>query len=140
MHNNHAPHAEVLGRSPSLEARAIGTAALFSIALMFGAVSASAADKLSVVLDWFVNPDHAPLVIAKEGGYFARHGLEVDLIAPADPSSPPRLVAAGQADGAGDHPPRPEPPGSGGPPRLPFVPTGRRLPNPPRGSQAHTQE
>src|SRR5258708_26699874 len=105
MHNNHAPHAEVLGRSPSLEARAIGTAALFSMALMFGEVSASAADKLSVVLDWFVNPDHAPLVIAKEGGYFARHGLEVDLIAPADPSSPPRLVAAGQADVAVDYQP-----------------------------------
>jgi putative hydroxymethylpyrimidine transport system substrate-binding protein len=59
---------------------------------------ASAADKLTVVLDWFVNPDHAPLVIAKEGGYFARAGLDVDLIAPADPSAPPRLVAAGQAD------------------------------------------
>ena len=33
---------------------------------------ALAADKLTVLLDWFVNPDHAPLVIAKEGGYFAR--------------------------------------------------------------------
>ncbi len=57
-----------------------------------------AADKLTVMLDWFVNPDHAPLVIAKEGGYFARHGLDVDLVAPADPSAPPRLVAAGKAD------------------------------------------
>jgi putative hydroxymethylpyrimidine transport system substrate-binding protein len=105
MHNNHAPHAEVLGRSPSLEARAFGRAAPFVIALMLSVVSASAADKLSVVLDWFVNPDHAPLVIAKEGGYFARHGLDVDLIAPADPSSPPRLVAAGQADVAVDYQP-----------------------------------
>jgi putative hydroxymethylpyrimidine transport system substrate-binding protein len=57
-----------------------------------------AADKLTVMLDWFVNPDHAPLVVAKEGGYFARHGLDVDLVAPADPSAPPRLVAAGKAD------------------------------------------
>jgi putative hydroxymethylpyrimidine transport system substrate-binding protein len=61
-------------------------------------VEASAADKLTVLLDWFVNPDHAPLVIAKEGGYFARHGLDVDLVAPADPAAPPRLVAAGQGD------------------------------------------
>jgi putative hydroxymethylpyrimidine transport system substrate-binding protein len=30
-----------------------------------------AADKLTVMLDWFVNPDHAPLVIAKEKGFFA---------------------------------------------------------------------
>jgi putative hydroxymethylpyrimidine transport system substrate-binding protein len=59
---------------------------------------AAAADKLTVILDWFVNPDHAPLVIAKEGGYFEREGLDVDLIAPADPSSPPRFVAAGKAD------------------------------------------
>jgi putative hydroxymethylpyrimidine transport system substrate-binding protein len=69
------------------------------------AAPARAADKLSLVLDWFVNPDHAPLVIAKEGGYFARHGLDVDLIAPADPSAPPRLVAAGQADIAIDYQP-----------------------------------
>jgi putative hydroxymethylpyrimidine transport system substrate-binding protein len=59
---------------------------------------AHAADKLTVMLDWFVNPDHAPLVIAAEGGYFARHGLDVELIAPADPNAPPRLVAAGKAD------------------------------------------
>jgi putative hydroxymethylpyrimidine transport system substrate-binding protein len=68
---------------------------LIAVAL---ASSANAADKLTVLLDWFVNPDHAPLVIAKERGYFERHGLDVELIAPADPSAPPRLVAAGKAD------------------------------------------
>src|ERR1700736_5027871 len=105
MRNHHAPHAEVLGRSPSLEAR-ITTAATLFLALVLSALTpAIAADKLSVVLDWFVNPDHAPLVIAKEGGYFAKHGLDVDLIAPADPSSPPRLVAAGQAEVAVDYQP-----------------------------------
>ena len=57
-----------------------------------------AQDKLTVLLDWFVNPDHAPLVIAREQGFFAEHGLEVELIAPADPNDPPKLVAAGQAD------------------------------------------
>lgn len=71
-------------------------AALAALALL--AAPASAADKLTVLLDWFVNPDHAPLVVAQEGGYFARHGLDVELIAPADPSAPPRLVAAGQGD------------------------------------------
>ncbi len=67
-------------------------------ALMFAAAPASAAEKLSVLLEWFVNPDHAPLVVAQEKGLFAAHGLDVDLVAPADPSAPPRLVAAGQAD------------------------------------------
>lgn len=57
-----------------------------------------AADKLTVYLDWFVNPDHAPLVIAQTQGFFAASGLEVELIAPSDPSAPPRLIAAGQGD------------------------------------------
>ncbi len=34
--------------------------------LFFSLGSSLAADKLTVYLDWFVNPDHAPLVIAKE--------------------------------------------------------------------------
>ena len=71
---------------------------ILATALMLAAAPASAAEKLSVLLEWFVNPDHAPLVIAKEKGMFSAHGLDVDLVAPADPSAPPRLVAAGQAD------------------------------------------
>lgn len=67
-------------------------------ALVLAAMPAAAADKLTVLLDWFVNPDHAPLVVAAEKGLFAAHGLDVDLVVPADPSAPPRLVAAGQAD------------------------------------------
>ncbi len=59
---------------------------------------ALAADKLTVMLDWFVNPDHAPLYVALEKGYFRDAGLDVQLIAPADPNDPPKLVAAGRAD------------------------------------------
>jgi len=59
---------------------------------------AAAHDELTVLLDWFVNPDHAPLIVAAEKDFFADQGLEVDLVPPADPSAPPRLVAAGQAD------------------------------------------
>lgn len=69
-----------------------------ALALALTATQAAAADKLSVVLDWFLNPDHATLVIARDKGMFAAEGLDVELIAPADPSAPPRLVAAGQAD------------------------------------------
>lgn len=53
---------------------------------------------LTVLLDWYLNPDHAPLIIAKQAGYFERNGLEVELVAPSDPSAPPKLVAAGQGD------------------------------------------
>lgn len=72
---------------------------LFTVFILIASLgSAQAADKLTVYLDWFVNPDHAPLVIAKKKGFFAQKGLEVELIPPADPSAPPRLIAAGQGD------------------------------------------
>jgi putative hydroxymethylpyrimidine transport system substrate-binding protein len=70
---------------------------LFMLSSLF-AGPANSADKLTVLLDWFVNPDHAVLVIARERGMFSDAGLDVDLVAPSDPSAPPRLVAAGQAD------------------------------------------
>ena len=73
-------------------------ALVLAAATMAVAVPASAQERLTVLLDWFVNPDHAPLIVAQERGYFADQGLEVELIAPADPNDPPKLVAAGQAD------------------------------------------
>jgi len=73
---------------------------LFPALLIFllGGQAAQANDKLTLLLDWFINPDHAPLFVAQEQGYFAAHGLEVEMIAPADPNDPPKLVAAGKAD------------------------------------------
>ncbi|SCZ44600.1 putative hydroxymethylpyrimidine transport system substrate-binding protein [Afifella marina DSM 2698] len=68
------------------------------LALILSASPAAAADHLTVLLDWFVNPDHAPLVVAQEKGYFAEEDLDVEMIPPADPSAPPRLVAAGEGD------------------------------------------
>jgi putative hydroxymethylpyrimidine transport system substrate-binding protein len=71
---------------------------LGALALLALPLPAQAADKLTVMLEWFVNPDHATMVVARERGLFAEQGLEVELLPPADPSSVPRLVAAGQAD------------------------------------------
>ncbi|KGM89765.1 ABC-type nitrate/sulfonate/bicarbonate transport system, periplasmic component [Roseovarius mucosus DSM 17069] len=59
---------------------------------------AMAQDKMTLILDWFINPDHGPIIVAEELGYFQEAGLEVEVIAPADPSDPPKMVAAGQAD------------------------------------------
>jgi putative hydroxymethylpyrimidine transport system substrate-binding protein len=56
-----------------------------------------AADKMTLMLDWFINPDHGPIIVAQEKGYFAEQDLEIEVIAPADPSDPPKMVAAGQA-------------------------------------------
>ncbi len=64
------------------------------------APAAAAPEKFTVLLDWFVNPDHAPLFTARTIGAFAQAGLDVDLIPPTDPDLPPRLLAAGKADAA----------------------------------------
>jgi len=71
---------------------------LAAATLLSLASPASAADRLTLLLDWFINPDHGPIFVAKEKGYFEQFDLDVEIIAPADPNDPPKLVAAGQGD------------------------------------------
>lgn len=66
--------------------------------LLVASAPAAAQDKLTLLLDWFINPDHGPLIVAQERGYFEAAGLDISIVEPADPSAPPKLVAAGQAD------------------------------------------
>ena len=60
--------------------------------------SATASNELNVMLDWFVNPDHAPLFVALEKGFFTERGLKVKFMTPSNPNDPPKLVAAGKVD------------------------------------------
>lgn len=53
---------------------------------------------LSIVLDWYFTPYHAPLIVARERSLFDGAGLKVTLTIPADPSVPAKLVAAQRAD------------------------------------------
>lgn len=86
--------------------------ALLGLALLLGVLASPAGaqpappEPLRLILDWFVNPDHAPIVVAQEKGFFRERGLEVEVIAPADPNDPPKLVAAGQADVAVSYQPQ----------------------------------
>lgn len=57
-----------------------------------------AAKPLTLILDWLVNPDHAAIFVAEEQGFFAREGLQVNIIAPSNPDDGTKLVAAGHAD------------------------------------------
>ncbi|MDB6453617.1 ABC transporter substrate-binding protein [Falsirhodobacter sp. 20TX0035] len=67
--------------------------------LLLGLLATPAgAEPVTLVLDWFVNPDHAPIVLAETQGFFADQGLEVTIVPPADPSDPPKMVASGQAE------------------------------------------
>ena len=38
--------------------------------LLFPSISLSSEKKIILGLDWFINPDHAPIVIADKYGYF----------------------------------------------------------------------
>ena len=58
----------------------------------------ASSQKLTIGLDWFINPDHAPLIIAKKRNFFKDLNLDVEMIEPADPNDPPKLVAAGKLD------------------------------------------
>ncbi|MEO9527626.1 ABC transporter substrate-binding protein [Roseibium sp.] len=74
---------------------------LLFIALTAGLLAsapAQAGEKLTLLLDWFINPDHAPLITAQTKGFFEAEDLEVEIIEPADPAMPPKLVAAGRGD------------------------------------------
>lgn len=68
------------------------------IILVISSNNVLANDKITLLLDWFVNPDHGPIIIAQEKGIFEDAGLQVEIIPPANPSDPPKLVAAGKAD------------------------------------------
>ncbi len=63
-------------------------------------------EKITLLLDWFINPDHAAIIIAQQKGFFEKNNLEVKIVEPADPSMPPKLVAAGKADLAVDYQPQ----------------------------------
>lgn len=70
---------------------------LLTSALSFAALPA-AAEPYTVLLDWFFNPDHGPILVADALGYFEEVGLEVELIEPTDPTAPPFQAATGQGD------------------------------------------
>lgn len=59
---------------------------------------ALANEPLTTVLDWYINPDHAPIMVAEQIGAFKARGLDVKIVPPSDPALPPRMVAARQAD------------------------------------------
>ncbi len=62
-------------------------------------------EKHRLILDWFPNADHVPLYVARDGGHFARQGLEIELTPPADPNDPLKLTAAGRSSFAVNYQP-----------------------------------
>jgi putative hydroxymethylpyrimidine transport system substrate-binding protein len=61
-------------------------------------VSAPAAQKVRLMLDYLPNADHAGIYEAMADGAFRRAGLDVEPLVPPDPAAPLKLLAAGRAD------------------------------------------
>jgi putative hydroxymethylpyrimidine transport system substrate-binding protein len=60
--------------------------------------ASTAAQPLSLTLDFYPNADHAGIYMAQKLGYFDEAGLDVSIDTPSDPAAPLKLVAAGQSD------------------------------------------
>ena len=69
-----------------------------SLVLLLALPLSAQAQSFTVLLDWFVNPDHAAFIVAKQRGLFEAAGLNIELVEPGDPSLPPKLAAAKKAD------------------------------------------
>jgi putative hydroxymethylpyrimidine transport system substrate-binding protein len=60
--------------------------------------ASTAAQPLSLTLDFYPNADHAGIYMAQKLGYFEEAGLDLSIDTPSDPAAPLKLVAAGQSD------------------------------------------
>lgn len=67
-------------------------------ALAWTAAAQAAPENVTVMLDWYKNPNHAPILLAQARGDYAKAGLTVTIQEPADPNDPPKLAAAGKVD------------------------------------------
>ncbi len=56
--------------------------------------------------DWYINPNHAPILVGLVKGYFQQEGLNLILISPAESQSPVKLLATGQVDMIIDYQPQ----------------------------------
>ena len=63
-----------------------------------GADGEAALVKLRLGLEWFLNPDHMPFVVADKLGFFKEQGLDVELVAPADHWEAEKEILAGRLD------------------------------------------
>lgn len=54
--------------------------------------------RVTLMLDFFPNADHAPIYAAVANGAFRKAGIELQIRTPTDPATPLKLVAAGRVD------------------------------------------
>jgi putative hydroxymethylpyrimidine transport system substrate-binding protein len=101
--------------------------AAFLLCSFFASGSAGAAEKLTLMLDWFPNVDHLPIYLARERGFFDRAGINIDIVSPSDTADALKLAAAGKVDLAVSYQPQAVIAAAGG---LPVKVVGRLVAHP----------
>ena len=82
-----------------LDSPVLHTHIMRSASLVLLLVSPShAATTIKLGLEWFLNPDHLPLVVALREGYFAEADLDVELMEPADHWEAEEEILGGRLD------------------------------------------
>lgn len=61
---------------------------------------------LTLMTDWYINPDHAPLLVGITKGYFKQAGINLILISPSDSTSSVKLLADNKVDMIIDYQPQ----------------------------------
>src|SRR5262245_29156712 len=75
----------------------------FAMSALLVQGEAAAADKVTLGLDWVISGQHAPFFVAKEKGFYAQEGLDVDIMRGYGSADAVKRVAAGNFDiGFGD--------------------------------------
>jgi ABC-type nitrate/sulfonate/bicarbonate transport system substrate-binding protein len=76
----------------------VASAAGAEVCSATGTCSDKVQQKIRLSLEWFTNPDHMPLIIAKQKGFFSDHGLDVEIIEPDDHFDPLVKIKTGELD------------------------------------------
>ncbi|MFM9018872.1 MAG: ABC transporter substrate-binding protein [Actinomycetota bacterium] len=69
-----------------------------STAASTGTTAGGPPEKVSLVLDWFPNADHAGIAVAQEQGLDAKAGADITTSVPSDPTTTLTAIAAGKKD------------------------------------------
>ncbi len=54
--------------------------------------------RVSLLLNWYTNPYHAPIIVAQQLGFYAQEGIKLAILEPNDPSDVTELVGLGRVD------------------------------------------
>jgi len=61
-------------------------------------VMSSLKSRVTLLLNWYTNPYHTPIIVAQQLEYYLQEGLKLAILEPADPSDVTELVGLGTVD------------------------------------------